>query len=72
MDDLERSDVYPPGWSEEDVERLVGRVSQRVMENFYQEVGRGVLTKLFSWVGIAFVAFLIYVAGAKFKMWSSQ
>jgi hypothetical protein len=69
---MDHDNKFPPGWTEEDVERLVGRVSQRVMDNFYQEVGRSLMKKLFSWIGLVVVGMLLWAAGTKFKLWSGQ
>ena len=70
-DNLEDSSEYtlPPGWSEDDVEKLVGRVSQRVMRNFYEEVGRSVVKKMLSVIGLITVGMMIWAAGSKFKLW---
>jgi hypothetical protein len=57
----------PPNWTEVDVEELVGRVSQRVMDNFYQEIGKTILTKVFQYIGWAALIGLVWFAGIKIK-----
>ena len=64
-----QSEKYPPGWTEGDVERLVGRVSQRVIENFYQEVGRSVVKRILQFIGWAAVVGLTWFAATKGKQW---
>lgn len=65
----ERADKYPPGWTEGDVERLVGRISERVMNHFYEEVGRSVLRRILQFLGWAVVAGLSALAAIKVKEW---
>jgi hypothetical protein len=40
------------GLTEEEIEKIVERVTNRVVSNFYAEVGRSIMTKLFVWVGM--------------------
>lgn len=40
------------GLSEAEIEQLVERVTERVVENFYAEVGRGVVKKFLWLVGM--------------------
>jgi hypothetical protein len=58
------------GWlSDQEVELIVERVTQRVMENFYQEVGKSVVKKAFQAIGLVAVALSIWIAGGRLKMW---
>lgn len=57
------------GLSENEIEDLVERVTQRVMANFYQEVGKSVVKKFLQVVGFATVAIGIWIAGGKLKLW---
>jgi hypothetical protein len=68
-EEMDARHKYPPGWTEEDVERLVGRVSQRVMDNFYQEVGRSLFKRALSALGLGVIGAMIWLAGIKAKLW---
>lgn len=59
--------VAEKSWSEEELEKIVGRV----MNNFYQEIGKNVVKKALSAIGIGVVTALIWLAGAKAKMWGA-
>jgi hypothetical protein len=41
------------GLTEEEIEKIVERVTNRVVSNFYAEVGKSIMTKLLVWVGMA-------------------
>jgi hypothetical protein len=61
----------PPfgGMTEEEIEELVGRVSQRVLNGFYTEIGKSVVKKALWVIGLATISLLIYLTGAgKFKV----
>lgn len=60
MNDIEGRRPFR-GLSEEEVELLVGRVSQRVLENFYQEVGRSVMSKVLWVIGLVTVSLVIWL-----------
>jgi hypothetical protein len=62
---------YPPGWSEEDIERLVGKISQRVIDKFYQEVGKNIVARILQVIGWAAVAGLTLFGLSKMKTWLS-
>ena len=49
------------GLTEEEIEKLVMRVSERVVADFYQNIGRSVTNKFFWLVGIGIVAFLTWL-----------
>lgn len=66
-----RSEKYPPGWTEGDVERMVTRVARRVMDNFYEEVGRSIVRRILQYVGWAGVIGLTWLGVIKAKMWLS-
>jgi hypothetical protein len=66
---LSPREKYPPGWSEGDIERLVGKISQRVIDNFYQEVGKNVIKRILQAVGWAVVAGLTFFGLSKVKQW---
>lgn len=55
------------GMTEDELEDLVERVSKKVTDNFYQEVGRGVVDKIVKFIGIVAVALLTW-AGATGKL----
>ena len=50
--------------TEADVELLVERVCERVMTNFYSQIGRSVVNKVFWVVGIVAVSLALWLAGA--------
>jgi hypothetical protein len=52
------------GLSEDDIEDLVGRISQRVMDKCYQDIGRSVVNKTLWVIGLVSVSLLIWLAGA--------
>lgn len=51
------------GLTEPEIEALVGRAAQKVMDNFYMEIGKTVAQKILWVIGIATVAVLVYLAG---------
>lgn len=51
--------------TEEQMEELVTRVSTHVVNNFYQQVGKSVIQKITTWVGMMVVAAALAVAGVK-------
>ncbi len=57
------------GLSDDDVEELVARVSQRVIQSFYQELGRTVATRFLQFLGIIATAIGVWLAGGKFNWW---
>jgi hypothetical protein len=57
------------GWTEEDVEALVTKVSDRVIRDFYEQMGRSVMKRGLQLAGMAIAAILIWLAGGKFKLW---
>lgn len=60
-----QSDRLPfGGMTETEVQDLVEKVAQRVMENFYLEVGRSVAKKAMWVIGLATVAVIIWLSGA--------
>ena len=71
MNDLSRhtgnnSDGYRlpyAGMTEDEIEDLVGRVSDKVVSRFYEEVGRGVMKKILWVIGLATISLLIWLAG---------
>jgi hypothetical protein len=50
------------GLSEEEVEDLVGRAAQKVMDNFYRDIGKSVAQKIFWVIGLATVSLIIWLA----------
>jgi hypothetical protein len=70
MNDLSRhagnnSDEYRPpfgGMSEDEVEDLVGRAAQKVMDNFYRDIGKSVAQKILWVIGLATVSLIIWLA----------
>ena len=52
------------GMTEDEIEELVGKVSTRVMNNFYQEVGRSIFNKFLWMIGIITVSLLIGLAAS--------
>jgi hypothetical protein len=52
------------GLSEDDVEELVGRVTQKVLDKCYQDIGRSVVNKALWVIGLVSVSLLIWLAGA--------
>jgi hypothetical protein len=65
----ERISKLPPGWTEGDVERLVVRVSEQVMNNFYEEVGRSLVKRMLQSMGWLAVAGLTWLAAVKARQW---
>lgn len=57
------------GWTEEDVEALVKKVSEKVIADFYEQMGRSVMKRGLQVVGMAMTAILIWLAGGKLKLW---
>jgi hypothetical protein len=57
------------GLSESDVELLVARVSQRVIQSFYQELGRTVVTRVLQVLGVLTTGVVVWLAGGKFNWW---
>ena len=57
------------GLSESDVEQLVARVSRRVIESFYRDVGRSVVARVLQIMGILTTAAVVWLAGGKFRWW---
>jgi len=55
------------GMTEAEIESLVARVAAQVMDDFYQNVGRNVMTRVYQAVGLIFVAGMLWVAGVKIK-----
>jgi hypothetical protein len=58
-------DEYRPafgGLSEEEVEDLVGRAAQKVMDNFYRDIGKSVAQKILWVIGLATVSLIIWLA----------
>lgn len=56
------------GMSEDEVEALVSRVAEKVIENFYAEVGKNVIRKglwIAGMVGVGLAIFFGFVKGAK-------
>jgi hypothetical protein len=51
------------GMTEEEIETLVGKVSTRVLNHFYQEVGRSVLNKFLWMIGTITISILLWLAG---------
>jgi hypothetical protein len=41
------------GLTEDEIEKIVERVTNRVVSNFYAEVGKSIMTKLLVWIGMA-------------------
>jgi hypothetical protein len=52
------------GMSEDEIEDLVGRAAQKVMDNFYRDIGKSVLSKVLWAIGLVTVSLLIWLAGA--------
>lgn len=50
--------------SEVEVELLVERVCEKVMLNFYSQIGRSVVNKLFWVIGVIAVSVALWLAGA--------
>lgn len=50
--------------TEAEVELLVERVCERVMVNFYSQIGKSVVNKMFWLVGVIAVSIAIWLAGA--------
>jgi hypothetical protein len=59
----------PPGWTEGDVERLVAKVSQRVIDNLYQEVGKSVVKRILQAIGWAAVFGLAWLGASNARKW---
>ena len=61
--------VVPPiHLTDEQIEAIVARVTARVIQNFYIEIGKSVTKKFFWLVGLAFVSLAIWAASnGKFK-----
>lgn len=57
------------GWTETEVENLVTRVSERVMKNFYTDVGEVAIKRGLQLLGMFVMAGLIWLAGGKFRWW---
>ncbi len=57
--------------TEAEIEAIVSRVTQRVMENFYQEVGKSVVKKMLQIIGLGAVALSIFMAGGKLRLWGN-
>jgi hypothetical protein len=58
-------DEYRPafgGLNEEEVEDLVGRAAQKVMDNFYRDIGKSVAQKILWVIGLATVSLIIWLA----------
>jgi hypothetical protein len=58
-------DEYRPafgGLREEEVEDLVGRAAQKVMDNFYRDIGKSVAQKILWVIGLATVSLIIWLA----------
>ena len=65
MNDQERTATRLPfgGWTQDEVELLVERISERVMANFYEEVGKAVVKRMMQVIGIATVVIMMWIAG---------
>ena len=50
--------------TDDELEELVEKVTEKVINNFYQTVGEGVVTKAIKIIGMCVVALLIYLAGS--------
>ena len=61
----EKPKVQTVELTEEQMEELVTLVSTRVVDNFYQQVGRSVIQKITTWIGMLIVAALLTFAGIK-------
>jgi hypothetical protein len=48
------------GMSDDDFEAFVEHVSERIINNIYTQVGRGVVDKIFKFIGLVAVALLTY------------
>lgn len=53
------------GLTEQEVEHIVERVSKRVMESFYAEVGKNVVRKGLVWAGMIGVSIAIFFGFVK-------
>ena len=51
------------GWTDGEIELLVERISERVMANFYEEVGKAVVKRMMQVIGIATVVIMMWIAG---------
>lgn len=51
------------GLTEVEIEELVARVSKKIMEDFYQEVGRSVINRVLQVIGIAAVVLGVWLIG---------
>lgn len=49
--------------SDEQLEHLVERVTEKVIENVYTSVGKSVVTKFFWVIGVGAVGLVTYLAG---------
>jgi hypothetical protein len=52
------------GMTEAEIDDLVARVAKRVMEDFYQEVGRSVVKRTLQIIGIATVVIALWLIGS--------
>ncbi len=51
--------------TDEDVEDLVARVADRVIDQFYQDIGKSVVKRFYQLVGLGAVAGMLWFAGFK-------
>jgi hypothetical protein len=52
------------GMTESEIDDLVARVAKRVMEDFYQEVGRSVVKRVLQIIGVATVVIALWLIGS--------
>jgi hypothetical protein len=57
------SENQPLQLSDEQLEHLVERVTEKVIENVYTSVGKSVVTKFFWFVGVAAIGIVTFLAG---------
>ena len=50
--------------TDQELEELVEKVTEKVIQNFYQSVGETVTTKVMKLVGLAAVSFLLWMTGS--------
>lgn len=50
--------------TDEQLEELVEKVTERVINNFYQSIGETVVKRAMKLIGLGCVALLIYLAGS--------
>jgi len=52
-----------PSLTDKEIEDIVEKGTERVIENVYTSVGRSVVTKFFWFVGVAAIGIVTYLAG---------